>query len=178
MRRLKTFLTAGLLLASAGFVFHSTARATNRHMRKYQPPPPMGQLTVTVLRASDGKPLHNVAVVFHPRSEDGKDDGNMELKTSEEGKATLNIIPIGSKVLVQVIAPGFRTFGHEYDVSSSTNAITIRLVPPNQQYSTYAKDSNSSKSDLQTNTPQTQMGAAAPTDSPLLAPPGKKSDEH
>ncbi|HWF66114.1 MAG TPA: hypothetical protein VN670_02345 [Acidobacteriaceae bacterium] len=177
-RTIPSFTTALFLLMSV-FAFHPAAHATDRHGRKYQPPPPMGQVAVTVLRASDDKPVHNAAVVFHPKSEDGKDDGNMELKTNENGIATLNIVPIGSKVLVQVIAPGYRTFGKEYDVAESINAFTIRLLPPNQQYSTYEKGSHSAKSDLQTNTPQTQMGAAAPADSPLLvAPEKKKSDEH
>lgn len=131
----------------------------------------MAQVTVTVLRGESGKPLKNVAVVFHP-THDGEDDGNMELKTNEKGRATLNIIPIGSKVLVQVIASGYRTFGAQYDVPTDKKEITIKLLPPGQQYSTYAK--NSPNTDVQSNTPKTQMGHAAPSDSPLLTPAQKK----
>jgi len=177
MRRLISSMTLGSsLLLSVSLLVSPAAHAGNRHMRKYQPPPPMGSLTVTVLRASDGKPIQNAAVVFHTQEKSGKDDGNMELKTTKEGTATLNIIPIGSKVLVQVIAPGFRTYGKEYSVPNSTNTATVKLLPPEQQYSVFAKDAPPAKSDLQNNTPKTQMGSAAPADSPLLTPPEKKKD--
>ena len=160
-----------LVLLVASLYVHPFAYASQRRMRKYKPPPPMAQVEVTVLRAEDSKPLKNVAVVFHPQK-DGKDDGNMELKTNEEGKATLNIVPVGSKVLVQIIASGYRTFGQEYDVPTDKKTITVKLLPPDQQYSVYTKLNQDS--DAQTNTPHTQMGHAAPTDSPLLTPPPKE----
>lgn len=143
-------------------------------MRKYKAPPPMAQIDVTVVRAEDGKPLHNAAVIFHSR-EDEKNDGNMELKTNDDGVASLSLIPIGSKVMVQVIVPGYRTFGQEYDVPSSEKSILVKMLPPNEQYSTYSK--NQSSSDVRTNVPQTQQGQAAPTDSPLLSEPEKKKNK-
>ena len=161
-----------MLLLAACLVIHPVAFG-RRHMRKYKAPPPMAAVTVTVVRGEDRRPLQNAAVVFHPQAQNGKTDGNLELKTNEDGKATITIIPVGSKLLVQVIAPGYRTFGAEYDVPTATKAITVKLLPPEQQYSIYAK--NPPNSDVQTNTPQTQMGHAAPTDSPLLSPPAKKS---
>lgn len=171
MRRLLFSFIAGLLLFSAGV----SAHAEKRRMRKYKAPPPMAQVVVTVLRNADGRPLQNAAVVFHPQQPDGKDQGNMELKTNEEGKATLNIIPVGSKLLVQVIVPGYRTFGAEYQVPTDKKAITVRMRPPEEQYSIY--ESNNGKSPLDNNTPQTQMGHASPADSPLLAPPPKGSHQ-
>jgi hypothetical protein len=47
----------------------------------------------------------------------------------------------------------------------------VKLLPPDQQYSVYSKFNPNT--DVRTNTPQTQMGHAAPTDSPLLAPAPK-----
>ena len=157
-----------VLLLMALFVSPSSNAS---RLRKYKPPPPMAKLVVTVLRAADGKPLQNVAVVFHP-VQGTKDAGNMELKTDEKGKASLDIVPLGSEVLVQVIAPGYRTFGQKYDVPTSEKSITIKLLPPNQQYSIYTKPKPNS--DIQNNTPHTVMGHAAPADSPLLTPPEKK----
>lgn len=139
--------------------------------RKYKPPPPMAALTVTVVKASDGTPLENAAVVFHPKL-GSKDEGNMELKTNSEGKATLTIVPLGSEVLVQVIAQGYRTFGKKYDVPTSKRSITIKMLPPEQQYSLYTEDRPNA--DIKDNTPHTVMGHAAPADSPLLTPPEKK----
>ena len=99
----------------------------------------------------------------------------MELKTNEEGVASLSLIPIGSKVMVQVIVPGYRTFGQEYDIPSSEKSILVKMLPPNEQFSIYSK--NPSGSDIRSNLPQTQQGQAAPTDSPLLSEPQKKKKE-
>lgn len=131
----------------------------------------MAEIFVTVLRAQDGKPLQHAAVVFHATS-DGKDQGNLELKTNEQGQADMKLIPVGSHVLVQVISPGYRTFGKEYELPEAKKSITIKMLRPGQQYSIYAK--NHPDTDVQTNTPQTEMGHAAPADSPLLAPAPKK----
>ena len=133
----------------------------------------MAKVTVTVLRAADGKPLKNAAVVFHPALGDTV-EGNMELKTNDEGTATLSIIPQGSQVLVQVIVPGYRTFGQKYEVPGSEKSITVKMLPPNEQYSLYEKPQPNS--DMQNNAPKTQMGHAEPTDSPLLEPAPKKKD--
>ena len=155
---------AALLAASSGYA--------DRH-RKYKPPPPMAKVTVTVLRAADGRPLKNAAVVFHPALGDTQ-EGNMELKTNDEGVATLSIVPQGSEVLVQVIMSGYRTFGQKYDVPGSEKSITIKLLPPDQQYSIYTK--NNPNADVQNNAPKAQMGHAEPADSPLLEPAPKKKD--
>ncbi len=98
----------------------------------------------------------------------------MELKTNEEGKASLSLIPIGSKLMVQVIVPGYRTFGQEYDVPDSEKSIVVKMLPPNEQYSIYGKKQSS---DVRTNVPQAQQGQAAPADSPLLDEPAKKKKE-
>lgn len=171
MRRLNGFCMAVVVLLGATLVAPSSSYAS-RH-RKYKPPPPMATLVVTVVKAEDGKPLQNAAVVFHPEEGD-KDEGNMELKTNEEGKATLSIVPLGSDVLVQVIAQGYRTFGQKFSVPTSQKAITIKMLPPDQQYSIYEKPK--SNSDLQNNAPQAQMGHAAPADSPLLTPAPKDNN--
>ncbi len=131
----------------------------------------MSKVTVTVLRAADGKPVKNAAVVFHPAMGDTQ-EGNMELKTNDDGVATLTIVPTGSQVLVQVIMQGYRTYGQKYDVPDSEKSITVKLLPPDQQYSIYTK--NNPNADMQDNTPKTQMGHAEPADSPLLEPAPKK----
>ena len=98
----------------------------------------------------------------------------MELKTNDDGVAKMTIIPQGSQVLVQVIMQGYRTFGQKYDVPGSEKAITIKLLPPDQQYSIYTK--NNPNADVHDNAPKTQMGHAEPTDSPLLEPAPPKKD--
>jgi len=124
--------TSLLLLAAVAFL--ATGYAQGRG-RKYKPPPPTCNITVTVVRAKDGKPVTDAAVVFHPLG--GKYRGNMELKTDEDGKASINVIPIGETLRLQVIADGFNTFGQDYDLPGSTKEIVVKLKPPQSQYSIY-----------------------------------------
>jgi hypothetical protein len=104
--------------------------------RKYKPPPPTCKVTITVLKATNGKPLENASVVFHP-IKDGKDEGNMELKTNEDGKVVLDMIPIGDVLRLQVLASGYQTFGQDYDLPNDTRDIEVKMNRPQKQYSIY-----------------------------------------
>jgi hypothetical protein len=104
--------------------------------RKYKPPPATCKVTVTVLKASNGKPLENASVVFHPL-ENGKDKGNMELKTNEDGKVTIDVIPMGDGLRLQVLATGYQTYGNDYELPGDTKDIEVKLSRPQKQYSIY-----------------------------------------
>jgi hypothetical protein len=110
--------------------------------RKYTPPPPTARITVTVIKETNGKPVENAAVVFHPMK-GNKDEGNLELKTNEEGKAIIDVIPIGDTVRLQVIANGFQTFGDDYPITTDTKTIEVKLKRPARQYSIYEKHPDS-----------------------------------
>lgn len=125
---------SGLLLAAAMVLSHHGQEQGRG--RKYKPPPPTCKITVTVVRSYNGKPVTNAAVVFHPLK-DGKNDGNMELKTNEDGKVTLDVVPIGDTLRLQVIADGFQTFGRDYALPGDTKAIVVKLNHPERQYSIY-----------------------------------------
>lgn len=131
-------LHCGLLLASAMFLFPFGHSQEQGRGRKYKPPPPTCKVTVTVVRSYNGKPVENAAVVFHPLK-DGKDDGNMELKTNEDGKVSLDLIPIGDTIRLQVIAEGFQTYGKEYDLPNDSKDIVVKLDRPQRPYSIYQK---------------------------------------
>ncbi len=122
--------------------------------RKYTPPPPTAKITVTVTKATNGKPIENAAVVFHPMKQ-GKDEGNLELKTNEDGKASIDVIPIGDTVRLQVIASGYQTFGDDYEITTDSKDIDVKMKRPARQYSIYEKHDNST----------VQGGAAAKPDS-------------
>lgn len=104
--------------------------------RKYKVPEAASHIEVLVLKDVNSKPLANAAVVFHP-VKDGKDEGNLEVKTNEEGKAIIDIIPTGSVVGVQVIADGFATFAGDYKVDTASSDILVRMVRPRAQISVY-----------------------------------------
>ena len=106
--------------------------------RKYVPPPPTAKITVTVTKATNGKPVENAAVIFHPMK-DGKGEGNMELKTNEDGKVTIDVVPVGDSLRLQVVANGYQTFGDDFDIPEATKSIDIKLKRPTRQYSIYEK---------------------------------------
>ena len=98
---------------------------------------PTASVKVVVLREATGKPVKNARVVLHPVNRKGKQTkGEMDMKTDDEGRAGVDGIPYGS-VEVQVLAPGFRTFGEDYEVKQSSLEITVKLKRPGDQYSVY-----------------------------------------
>jgi hypothetical protein len=107
-----------------------------RHGRKYKAPPATSHIEVTVLKKFNGKPISNAAVIFDAKL-DGKDQGNLEVKTDPDGKAIIDIIPTGSTVRVQVIATGFATYAEEYKVTEPERAITVAMIHPQEQVSSY-----------------------------------------
>jgi hypothetical protein len=109
----------------------------DRRGRKYKAPPETMKIDISVVRATNGKAIPNAAVIFHPINAKGKDQGAMELKTDLEGKTTLDVIPIGSTVRLQVIANGFQTFGNDYVANADAKSITIKMDRPKSQYSIY-----------------------------------------
>ena len=110
--------------------------ASQRHGRKYKAPPATSHIEVTVLKKFNGKPISNAAVIFDATL-DGKDQGNLEVKTDPEGKASIDIIPTGSNVRVQVIATGFATYAEDYLVNEPNRAITVSMIHPQEQLSSY-----------------------------------------
>lgn len=96
-------------------------------------------LQFVILRDGNDKPVRNAEIVLHPVDKHGHQmDEGLELKTHEDGKADVTGIPYG-KWRVQVIAPGFRTYGDDYDVNQPNHEITIKLLKPAKQYSVYDK---------------------------------------
>ena len=125
-------LTAGLL--SAPVFAQDSSRG-----RKYKAPPDTSHIEVVVLKDNNQKPILNAAVVFHS-VKDGKDEGNLEVKTNEEGRAVIDVIPTGSSVDVQVISDGFATWAGTYQVNEPSRSIEVRMVKPRAQVSTYTTD--------------------------------------
>lgn len=132
----------GVLLASSSLL---AEQSPERHGRKYKPPPDTSKITVQVSKKFNGKPIMNAAVIFNP-FKDGKDIGNLEVKTDPEGKATIDVIPTGSLVRVQVIANGFATFAQEYQVDESTKEIAVEMLRPREQVSSYVNNDGKASS--------------------------------
>jgi Carboxypeptidase regulatory-like domain len=129
-RNLQVMLAAAILF---GFGLIGSARAQGDAGST-------SSLHFVVVRDSDGKPVRNAQVVLHPVKPKGKQaDGEMELKTDADGKASVDGIPYGP-LRVQVLAPRFQTFGEDYEVDKAVMQITVKLKHPSDQYSTYGDD--------------------------------------
>ena len=102
-------------------------------------------LSFNVVKDDSGKPVRNAAVVLHPVNGRGKQGrGGFELKTDSDGKTHFEGVPYG-KLRVQVLAPGFQTFGEDYEIAEAEKEITVRLKRPQKQYSIYDDHPETSK---------------------------------
>jgi len=106
--------------------------------RKYKSPPPTSRVEVTVLRDVNGKPIENAAVIFHLVG----DKGNMELKTNEDGKAMIDVLPTGGEVRLQIIAKGFQTYGDDFKIDQPSIGLEVKMKRPGEQYSIYKAHAN------------------------------------
>jgi Carboxypeptidase regulatory-like domain len=97
------------------------------------------QVKVTNL---DGKPVDRASVIVkfvsgHSVVKLGK--GIMthwEMRTNQEGIAKVPSMPQG-KLLVQVIAKGYQTFGDTFEVEEPEKTLEVKLKPPQSQYSAH-----------------------------------------
>ncbi len=108
---------------------------------------PMSDLRFVVVRDYNGKPVRNAAVVLHPVNRKGKQSrGGLELKTDGEGRTNIDGIPYGP-LRIQVLAPGFQTFGEDYQIDKAEMLITVKLKRPGGQYSIYENHGDAKKTD-------------------------------
>ncbi|HEX3352127.1 MAG: carboxypeptidase-like regulatory domain-containing protein [Terriglobales bacterium] len=110
-------------------------------------------LNFVVLRDYNGKPVRNASVVMHPVQKNGKQSkGGLQIKTDADGKASFDGAPYG-KLRVQVLAPGFQTFGADYDIDKPTVDITVKMKRPSGQYSIYEEHPGDKKDEPEQQTP-------------------------
>jgi hypothetical protein len=94
------------------------------------------------VKTHGGKPIERASVVV--RFVEGRSIAkfgkkirtNWEMRTNQQGVAKIPTIPQG-KVLVQVIAKGYQTYGQTYDVDEPEKTLEIKLNAPQAQYSAH-----------------------------------------
>lgn len=129
MRKTAAVVALIVLVASVAFA----------HGKKKKKEDTTSTLNFLVVRASNGKPVRNAAVVLHELDYKGHQaKGGYELKTDLEGKTSFDGVPYG-KLRIQVLAPELQTFGQDYDINQPVQDITIKLNPPQKQYTVYDK---------------------------------------
>lgn len=123
MRRSRIILLTAALLLLAGSAFADK----------------VSSLKFLVVKDYNGKPVRYASVILHPVSSHGKQgNSGFELKTDENGQTSFDGVPYG-KVRIQVLMPGFQTYGQDYEISQPQQEFTIRLKRPQKQYSIYDK---------------------------------------
>jgi hypothetical protein len=168
---------SGFVVPAAGLHAQDSPSATqdntptNRWTRKYKAPPQASRIQVTILKDDNGKPVENAAVIFHPIQGD-KDKGYLELKSNEDGKAIIDVIPIGDTVRLQVIANGFQTYGSDYKIDKAEVALEVRMKRPGAQYSIYKM------TDASTNNGAGAGNGASPNGDKSAAPPTNEPDKN
>jgi len=161
--RARGFAVAGLI-SFFGISSVALLGQSEKHGRKYQPPPATAHIVVTVLKKFNGKPMDSVAVIFHA-TKDGKDTGNMEVKTNSQGEATMDFIEAGSHVVVQVFASGYATDAEEFDVTDADKLLTVEMKRPQAQVSAF--ENNDGKTS--TTQPGVQEHVVPPVQKPAPA---------
>ncbi|HWY56351.1 MAG TPA: carboxypeptidase-like regulatory domain-containing protein [Terriglobales bacterium] len=137
--------SVAMMIAGMLWIVGAFSVAANASDKKSQYDVPVSSLSFVVVKDYNGKPVRNAGVVMHSVGKHDKQDrGGLELKTDAEGKANFDGVPYG-KLRVQVLAPGFQTFGEDYEINQPTMEITIKLKRPEGQYSIYENPQNDKK---------------------------------
>ena len=131
-----------------------------KHGRGYKPLPPTATVTVVVEKGFNEKPFPNASVVFRAMRDD-KITANLETKTDPDGKASLDLLEVGSHVTIQVIANGFATYASDFDLTSDGKQLLVKLERPRAQVSHYG-DAVDRPAQVQPGIQEHQKGTAAP----------------
>jgi len=98
-------------------------------------------LTIEV-KTLKGKPVDRASVVV--RFVEGRSirkfgksvRTNWELRTNQQGLVKIPPVPQG-KILIQVIAKGYQTFGQTFQIEEEEKTVEVKLNPPQSQYSAH-----------------------------------------
>jgi hypothetical protein len=95
------------------------------------------KLRIEVTSAADGKPIGNASVYVRFNESGGflhrEKLTELNFKTNQDGSAKVPEVPQG-KILIQVIAKGWHTFGKWYEIETDEQTIQIKLDPPPHWY--------------------------------------------
>ena len=103
---------------------------------------PQTTLITVEVKNLAGKPVERASVIV--RYDEGRSIKKFgkkvvyspELRTNQIGIAKYPSIPQG-KVLVQVIAKGYQTYGETFEINEPERTIEVKLKPPQPQFSAH-----------------------------------------
>ena len=99
------------------------------------PAAPANKLTIEVTGGDESRPIENASVYVKTVEEHLIKDKKFEVnvKTNLKGVAHVPDAPTG-RILIQVVADGWKTYGHWYDVTDLKQVIKIHLEKPPKWY--------------------------------------------
>lgn len=127
------FVLAALLAVLAGSL--PIRAQENPPPPKNSAPSPVNRLTIEVTGGDANKPVENASVyvktVEQHLIKDKKSEVNV--KTNQRGIAHIPDVRLG-RVLIQIVADGWKTYGHWYDITEPKQTIQIHLDRPPKWY--------------------------------------------
>ena len=136
MRRKLSFILAMAFLGGSGFAIDALAQQDQPPPAKKDPPSvPYNRLTVEVTGGDSNKPVENASVYVKTVEEHLIKDKKSEVsvKTNQVGVAHVPDPPVG-RVLIQIVADGYKPYGHWFDVTDAKQTIKIHLERPPKWY--------------------------------------------
>jgi hypothetical protein len=137
-------MLAGMLWAATAFAQAdkpNSSAAQDQSDAKGQKDPKSSEARTTKIRirvtTKDDKPVGNASVYVRYYASGGflrhEKLAELDLKTNQDGSVKVPEIPQG-KILIQVIAKGWHTYGKWFDVQKDEESIAIQLEPPPHWY--------------------------------------------
>ena len=131
----RSFFPRLVLAASLALPALLTAQQ-DQSRKQQQAPSPENRITIIVTGGDSEKPVENASVYVktveeHALLKNKKFEVNV--KTNQSGVAHVPDAPLG-RVLVQVVADGWKTYGHWYDVTDPKQTIKVHLDRPPKWY--------------------------------------------
>jgi hypothetical protein len=99
------------------------------------PPPPSPRITIEVTGGDANVPIENASVYLKTEEDHFIKDKKTEIniKTNMHGIAHVSDAPLG-RVLIQIVAEGWKTYGHWYDITDPKQVLKIHLDRPPKWY--------------------------------------------
>lgn len=146
MRKVRTAVLAVLFLGVPGFLVAQQSQAPqgqNQQGQTQQPPAKKAdeaklttnRLRIEVTGGDANTPIENASVYVKTVEQHLIKDKKFEVnvKTNHSGLAHVPDAPMG-RVLIQVVADGWKTYGHWYDITDAQQVIKIHLEKPPKWY--------------------------------------------
>lgn len=136
---MNTFVISSLLIATTlvGISLLPVAAQQDKSTTapKAEVPAPVNRLRIEVTGGDSDKPVENASIYLKTVEQHTIKDKKSEInvKTNQSGIAHIPEAPQG-RVLIQVVADGWKTYGHWYDITDAKQTIKIHLDRPPKWY--------------------------------------------